>query len=177
MTVFLTAITALLSFWRKHPGQLITLLGGLTLATALWSGVQAINAEARASYAEAASALGQDELERLIDPNGPFSQDVYIALRRAGWAVSPVLEGTLTRDSGLIRVFGIDPITAPPAAQTVDLSAAEDLRALLDGRVYGPPELLATLQSSGFERPLVASANLGSNTLLMDIGEAQQLLD
>ncbi|MDJ0993513.1 MAG: FtsX-like permease family protein [Dinoroseobacter sp.] len=177
MSVFLTSLVALLSFWRRHPGQFLTLLGGLTLATALWSGVQAINAEARASYAEAASALGQDELDRLISPDGPFAEDIYIALRRAGWAVSPVLEGTITRDSGVIRVLGIDPITAPPAAQTIDLSATEDLRAFLSGRVYGAPELVATLSEGGFDAPLTASANLASNTLLMDIGLAQQVLD
>lgn len=59
-----TALSAMLAHWRRHPGQLLTLLLGLALATALWSGVQAINAEARSSYATAAAALGQDELDR-----------------------------------------------------------------------------------------------------------------
>jgi len=44
------ALSALLSHWRRNPLQLFTLLAGLALATALWSGVQAVNAEARASY-------------------------------------------------------------------------------------------------------------------------------
>ena len=42
-------LSALLSHWRRRPFQLLTLVLGLALATALWSGVQAINAEARAS--------------------------------------------------------------------------------------------------------------------------------
>ena len=42
-------LAALLSHWRRHPGQAATLELGLALATALWTGVQAINAEARAS--------------------------------------------------------------------------------------------------------------------------------
>ena len=41
---------ALIGHWRRNPLQLFTVLAGLALATALWSGVQAINAEARASY-------------------------------------------------------------------------------------------------------------------------------
>ena len=45
-----TGLTALLSHWRRRPVQLAMLLLGLSLATALWSGVQAINTEARASY-------------------------------------------------------------------------------------------------------------------------------
>ncbi len=48
------AMQALLSHWRRKPLQLLTLIAGLALATALWSGVQAINAEARASYDDAA---------------------------------------------------------------------------------------------------------------------------
>jgi putative ABC transport system permease protein len=45
------ALIRLLSHWRRNPLQLAMLWLGLALATALWSGVQAINAEARSSYA------------------------------------------------------------------------------------------------------------------------------
>ena len=51
------AIIALVSHWRRQPVQLATLILGLALATGLWSAVQAINAEARASYARAAAQL------------------------------------------------------------------------------------------------------------------------
>ncbi|MCP4822412.1 MAG: hypothetical protein GY883_24775, partial [Shimia sp.] len=57
--MILTIAEATLSHWRRRPGQLLTLVIGLALATALWSGVQAINAEARASYDRAAQSLGQ----------------------------------------------------------------------------------------------------------------------
>ena len=63
-------ITALLSHWRYRPLQLVTLIVGLALATGLWTGVQAINSEARSSYAEAASVLGQDTLERFASGRG-----------------------------------------------------------------------------------------------------------
>ena len=61
--------TALLSHWRRHPGQALTLLAGLALATALWTAVQAINAEARASYAAASRFLTPAQAGTLIAPN------------------------------------------------------------------------------------------------------------
>ena len=53
----LSAIPVLLSHWRKHPFQLVMLLTGLFLASGLWTGVEAVNTEARASYALAEAAL------------------------------------------------------------------------------------------------------------------------
>ena len=46
----LWTLAVLLSHWRRHPMQLATLLIGLISATALWSGVQALNQQARTSY-------------------------------------------------------------------------------------------------------------------------------
>lgn len=54
------AFLALLSHWLRHPLQLVTLAVGLALATGLWSAVQAINSEARASYKQAEEQLGRD---------------------------------------------------------------------------------------------------------------------
>ena len=48
-------LAALASHWTRNRIQFLTLVVGLALATALWSGVQAINAEARASYDSAAA--------------------------------------------------------------------------------------------------------------------------
>ena len=45
----LWTLAVLLSHWRRHPMQLATLLIGLISATALWSGVQALNQQARNS--------------------------------------------------------------------------------------------------------------------------------
>ena len=64
------AFFALLSHWRHRPLQLLTLILGIALATALWSGVQAINDEARASYARSASILEQSGLSQLTAKNG-----------------------------------------------------------------------------------------------------------
>lgn len=76
---------ALLSHWRRHPGQALTLVAGLALATALWTAVQAINAEARASYATASALLAPDRAGTLTAPSGTIALDDYVALRRAGW--------------------------------------------------------------------------------------------
>ena len=111
MPAFLT----LLSHWRRHPGQLATLILGLALATALWSGVQAINEEARQSYARAAATLGANGYERLEAPGGgPVRREDYIALRRAGWLVSPVIRGRMDIGGESWRVMGVEPLTAPP---------------------------------------------------------------
>ena len=101
--------SAVLSHWRRMPLQLFTLVMGLALATALWSGVQAINAEARASYAVASDQLtgGFDRIERA--DGGPIAVETFVALRRAGWLVSPVIEA----DIDGISITGIDVLTMP----------------------------------------------------------------
>ena len=48
---------ALVSHWRRHPANLATLLLGLAVATALWSGVQALNVQARKNYDDAAAVF------------------------------------------------------------------------------------------------------------------------
>lgn len=105
-------LSALLSHWKRRPFQLFTLVTGLALATALWSGVQALNAEARQSYDDAANLLGGDT--RLIDPTGaPISGETFLALRQNAWLVSPVIEGWLPGRDGRVRVVGVDPFTMP----------------------------------------------------------------
>ena len=79
---------ALMSHWRRRPLQLAMLLAGLMLATTLWSGVQAVNAEARASYAIAADRLGTGALPRIEPAGGArLTTADFVALRRAGWMV------------------------------------------------------------------------------------------
>ncbi|MES2145223.1 MAG: ABC transporter permease, partial [Pseudomonadota bacterium] len=122
---------ALLSHWRRRPLQLVLLLVGLSLATALWSGVQAINAEARAAYADAAGLLGRDRLDRLVArDDAPIPAARFAELRRAGWAVSPVLEGG-DGATGL-TLIGIDPLTMPAGGAPVS-----------DGQGPGMAEILA----------------------------------
>jgi putative ABC transport system permease protein len=113
----LSIVLTLLSYWRKRPVHLATTLVGLVAATALWSGVQALNHQARNSYERAAAIFGGDQIRMLVSRDGPtFSQDLYIRLRLAGWRVSPVLEGRVQIAGKSLQLVGIEPVTLPREA-------------------------------------------------------------
>ncbi|MEL6608811.1 MAG: ABC transporter permease [Pseudomonadota bacterium] len=142
------ALQALLSHWLRHPLQLLTLLLGLALATGLWTGVQAINSEARASYAAASQALGQGTLDRLVRPGGTVTADEFTALRAAGYLVSPVIEAQLP---GGIDLRGIDPFTLPPSAGSPDLTAPDALARFMTppGVLIAHPETAPAIRARG----------------------------
>ena len=103
-------LIAILSHWRHNPLQLFALVAGLAIATALWSGVQAINSEARSSYDAAAAVINDSDYDRLVPKSGnSIPQHIYVKLRRSGWLVTPVIEGQLSNT----KVLGIDSVTAP----------------------------------------------------------------
>lgn len=168
-------LSALLSHWRRHPFQLAMLLLGLSLATALWSGVQAINAEARASYARAAVGLGQDGLQRLVSGDGAeIPLATYAALRRMGWQVSPVVEGQLAQ--GDLRLIGVDPLTLPKDARQVDLAGADMASFMSDGGVlFVNAQTAARLEGADLP-PLQIAPDLPSDVAITDISVAQRLL-
>ena len=125
-------LQALAAHWRRNPLQFFTFLAGLALATALWSGVQAINAEARASYDAAAATLGEGRFDQLVPRAGDsLPQETYVALRRAGWQVSPAVEGVLRTDAGRVRIVGLDPLTTPGALSPVGGARDIDLNSFL----------------------------------------------
>ena len=94
--------------------QLATLLIGLISATALWSGVQALNAQARTSYDRAAATFGGARTAMLVGrDHATFPQALFVELRRAGWPVSPVLEGRIQIGGRSFRLLGIEPVTLP----------------------------------------------------------------
>src|ERR1700693_2790538 len=77
-------LAVLLSHWRRHPMQLATLLIGLVSATALWSGVQALNQQARISYDRAAATCGGVRTAMLVARVGAtFPQKLFVDFRRA----------------------------------------------------------------------------------------------
>ncbi len=174
-----TALLALLSHWRHHPFQLLTLVLGLALATGLWSGVQAINAEARASYDRAASALGSDR-PVLQAATGTIPESVYIAMRRAGWKVTPVVDGWIEAGEGSVRLLGIDALTAPPdfaPAGSLEGGAAADPLGFLmpPGRMIAAPDTARRLTAKELP-PVIVSDAAAPGIVLADIGIAQQLL-
>ena len=70
MSRVIWVLAVLLSHWRRHPMQLTTLLIGLISATALWSGVQALNQQARLSYDRAAATFGGARTAALVGRDG-----------------------------------------------------------------------------------------------------------
>ncbi len=162
---------ALLSHWQRNPVQLFAYLAGLALATALWSGVQAINAEARASYDAAAETLAEGQFDMLIPRQGDgIPQELYIALRRSGWLVSPIIDGRL----GDLRLVGIDPVTAPSGLVAGDTTA-------------GPPAMdferfdtlfanQETARKLDFIAEVTLDASVAPGMAIGDIGFVQKLL-
>jgi putative ABC transport system permease protein len=172
------ALWALLSHWRHRPLQLITLILGIALATALWSGVQAINAEARASYTRAASVLEQNGLAQLVSRDGgSISTDVFSKLRRAGWNVSPVIEGDHRFGPVRLRLIGIDPLTMPDEGRAFAISGPSDLVGFVGGRgllIVSPGTADRLKDTAGI--PIKVSGNIPDDAAFVDIGVADRLL-
>ena len=173
-------LQALLSHWGRHPLQLVTLLAGLALATALWSAVQAINAEARASYQTAATQLGADSGPYLHAPSGLIPVSQYVTLRRAGWQLAPVLQGRAVLGGIWVSVLGVDFLN-PPALPAFTQDDRPETGLSLDaltapGRLFLHPETAADLaQASGL--PPVSITNLvPPGVVLCDISLAESLL-
>ncbi len=189
MSRILWILAVLLSHWRRHPMQLATLLIGLISATALWSGVQALNAQARASYDRAAAMFGGARTAMLVPRGGTtFPQKLFVDLRRAGWPVSPVLEGRIQIEGRSLRLLGIEPITIPAEVGNAPAIGKADLQAFLTppGETLVAPETLTDLNLPEGARPLASDgtslpplrvqAQLVPDVLVVDIGIAQALL-
>ena len=173
------AVRVLAAHWRRRPFQLLVLALGLSVATALWSGVQAINAEARDSYDRTAAILGGDRLASLVPAERTHvSLADYIALRRAGWDVSPVIEAVLRHNGRSHRVLGVDPITLPQMAASFGIASnpGEDMSAFVQApwQLRGDPATIAALQ--GLEGPALAEdRRVAPGVLVADIAFAAAL--
>ncbi|KUP92671.1 FtsX-like permease family protein [Tritonibacter horizontis] len=172
-------LRVLLSHWRHAPLQLGLLILGLALATALWSAVQAINSEARASYSRAVEQLGTRDLPSLTAPDGDIPLATYVALRRAGWQVSPVLEGVWTPAKESLTLLGVDVLSYPGAAlmaQTTPATGLDPLAVLRPpGTLYAHPDTLAhVLQDTGPR--VMALQELPQGIVLTDLSVAERLL-
>jgi putative ABC transport system permease protein len=183
-------LAVLLSHWRRHPTQLATLLIGLISATALWSGVQALNQQARESYDRAAAVFGGTRTAMLVGRHtATFSQDLFVQLRRAGWPVSPVLEGRVQIGGRSYRLLGIEPVTLPAEVGNAPTIGKANLQAFITppGQTLVAPETLAELHlpdgasptaSNGLTLPpLHTQTQLVPDVLVVDIGLAQSLLN
>ena len=185
----LWTLAVLLSHWRRHPMQLATLLIGLISATALWSGVQALNQQARTSYDRAAATFGGTRTAMLAARSGAtFPQKLFVDLRRAGWPVSPVLEGRIQIEGRSFRLLGIEPVTLPAEVGNAPAVGRADLLSFMTppGTMLVAPETLSDLKLAEGARakanggallpPLRVQPNLVPGVLVVDIGIAQNLL-
>jgi len=191
--VFRETLRALLSHWRQHPVQFFSVLTGLWLATSLLTVVQALNSQARDSYARASQLIGGEPQASLSAPGGgTFSQALFVDLRRAGWPVSPVLQGRIIlkgHEEQRLQLMGIEPVSLPagssvagqalPIEQIVEFFSAP-------GSTWIAPQTMQALGLQESERPessngkflppLHAQTDMAPGVLLVDIGFAQQIL-
>jgi putative ABC transport system permease protein len=183
-------LAVLLSHWRRHPMQLATLLIGLISATALWSGVQALNQQARESYDRAAAIFGGTRTAMLVARNGAtFPQELFVKLRRAGWPVSPVLEGRIQVDGRPYRLLGVEPVTLPAEVGNAPVLGAPDLETFITppGQTLVARETLSDLRRAEGDSPLASNGSalpplkvqpqLVPDVMVVDIGIAQTLLN
>jgi putative ABC transport system permease protein len=193
MRIFAETLRALLSHWRQHPVQFFSVLTGLWLATSLLTGVQALNSQARDSYARASQLIGGEPQASLGAPGGgTFSQQLFIELRRAGWPVSPVLQGRVTlkgHEDQRMQLMGIEPVSLPTGTAVAGQALAiEQVVEFFSppGRTWISPQTLQALGLHEADRPLAANGqalpplqvqtDMAPGLLLVDIGFAQQIL-
>jgi putative ABC transport system permease protein len=98
--------------------QLATLLIGLISATALWSGVQALNQQARNPTTARPRCSAARAPRCWCERRQAFAQQLFVDLRRAGWPVSPVVEGRIPDRRTKLRLLGIEPMTLPAKSVT-----------------------------------------------------------
>jgi len=194
MALFYWTLRALLSHWRRHPVQFFSVLTGLWLATALLTGVQALNSQARDSYARASQLIGGEPQGSLVAPDAAsFPQALFAELRRAGWPVSPVVQGRVVlqgRDQQRLQLMGIDPVSLPGSGSVAGqrLSQAQMLAFFEPpGRTWVAAQTLQALGLHEGEQPLTSTgqrlppfqvqADMAPGLLLTDIGFAQPLLN
>ena len=177
----LIALQALWSHWTYRPLQFFTLLVGLSLATGLWTGVQAINTEARSSYDRARSALVPDGHHALQRRDGQsIKLSTFAALQKAGWRTSPVLEGYITKAATRIRIVGVDLISMPQAM--ANWAPAENEMGLVEflaapHSVLSAADVAERVAGLADIGKVVISEKVPPGTVLTDIGLAEHLLN
>ena len=170
--MIVSCLFTLVSHWYRNPLQIFAYLSGVALATALWSGVQAINHEAKVSYRAAAQTLGEGQYN-LIRPKQDKIISVldYVNLRKSGWLVSPVVDGYLDN----IRLLGMDPLTLPSSF----LFSNANLTSSISGNDFF--EVLITNENTsknfGPNVKVIIDKNVAPGMAVGDISLVQRLLN
>ena len=186
--------------YRQAPLQAAAILIGIVLAVTLFVAVQAINLNAKRSYAESTEQLSAQAQNLIIPPAGQnyLPELVYFTLRQQGLSAAlPVIEGRVRDEQGRRwSIQGSELITAITSRSRY--ASGNDQNISLFDSLLPLPELLAnepivmmsqsqyqnigeldTLILDDIKTQVVVLPNewqLGSR-MLMDIGFAQQLLN
>ncbi|MEM9737249.1 MAG: ABC transporter permease, partial [Pseudomonadota bacterium] len=122
---------------------------------------------------------------------GAIDQAVFVALRRAGIEVSPIVEGALPTGGRRLRILGIEPVSLPgpalPAALTTGGGGGTRTDAETEPtgvpaflrppwQALASPETISELAGNTELPPRAEDRSLPPGLLVMDIGIAQQLL-
>lgn len=127
-SVLVSMPRALLSHYRRHPLQLLALATMIVLATMLWTGVNQLTSQARASLDQSEQAVAERQ-QVLRDDGTELMVEDFVSLRLAGACVMPWLE--VTPASGN-RIIGVDPL----AAHCFGSGASRGVDQPLDGKPF-----------------------------------------
>ena len=106
-------------------------------------------AGAQFSYDRAAATFGGARTAMLVGRDGAtFPQQLFVDLRRAGWPVSPVLEGRIQIGGRSFRLLGIEPVTLPAEVGNAPAIGKADLQSFITppGEMLVAPETLSDLK-------------------------------
>jgi len=99
---------------RRHPGQSVLMVLGISLGVAVIVGVDLANESASRAFELSTTALTGRATHQLSAGSQGFDEEIYITLRREGFAhpTAPVVTDYITSPqlgSGTLQVVGIDP--------------------------------------------------------------------
>ena len=166
--------------WLRKPLQFFFLLVGLSLATALWSSIQLLNSQAKNSYESAIKILATNEPEIILPKkNRLIAIESFAMLRKAGWPVTPVLEGNLSQQSSL-TIIGLDPFTMSEANGPLDelFKDTENLEkfVLKKNLAFASKTTAKKVENLSLKVDISVSEKLLPNVLITDIAVAEKIL-
>src|SRR6185369_1923950 len=94
------------------------------------------------------ATFGGARTPMLVAPDAAtFPQELFVKLRRAGWPVSPMLEGRVQINGRSMRLLGIEPVTLPADVGSAPRLGAADLTSFVapPGQTLVARETLADL--------------------------------
>jgi len=196
------ALNLFAAHYRQAPLQAAAILIGIVLAVTLFVAVQAINLNAKRSYAESTEQLSAQAQNLIIPPAGQhyLPESLYFSLRQQGLSASlPVIEGRVRDEQGRRwSVQGSDLIAAISSGTRYSSDSGNEQDVSLFDSILPLTQLLAgepivmmsqsQHQNLGGVDVMILDEvktkvvvlpdewQLGSR-MLMDIGFAQQLLN